>query len=45
MTETSPLGSVCRLPRELEDASEDEQLDYRSRQGLATPFVGDPGPR
>ncbi|MGH2866156.1 MAG: long-chain fatty acid--CoA ligase [Solirubrobacteraceae bacterium] len=39
MTETSPLGSVCRLPRELEDAAEDEQLDYRSRQGIPSPFV------
>ena len=39
MTETSPLGSVCRLPRELEDTAEDEQLDYRSRQGIPSPFV------
>ncbi|MGI8505969.1 MAG: long-chain fatty acid--CoA ligase [Solirubrobacteraceae bacterium] len=39
MTETSPLGSVCRLPRELDDAPEEERLDYRSRQGTATPFV------
>jgi fatty-acyl-CoA synthase len=39
MTETSPLGSVCRLPRELGDASEDEQLDYRTRQGRPCPFI------
>ncbi len=39
MTETSPLGSVCRLPRELRDASEDEQLDYRTRQGRPCPFM------
>jgi fatty-acyl-CoA synthase len=39
MTETSPLGSVCRVPVELDDASEEEKLEYRSRQGVATPFV------
>ncbi|MFZ0089713.1 MAG: long-chain fatty acid--CoA ligase [Solirubrobacteraceae bacterium] len=39
MTETSPLGSVCRMPRHLDDAPEDGQLDYRSRQGTASPFV------
>jgi fatty-acyl-CoA synthase len=39
MTETSPLGSVCRLPRELREASEDEQLAYRTRQGTPSPFV------
>jgi fatty-acyl-CoA synthase len=39
MTETSPLGSVCRLPLELDDASEAEQYDYRGRQGTASPFV------
>jgi fatty-acyl-CoA synthase len=39
MTETSPLGSVCRLPRELGDASEEEQLQYRTRQGTPSPFV------
>jgi fatty-acyl-CoA synthase len=39
MTETSPLGSVCRLPRELWDAPEEEQLDYRTRQGTPSPFV------
>jgi fatty-acyl-CoA synthase len=39
MTETSPLGSVCRLPRDLSEASEEEQLDYRTRQGTPSPFV------
>jgi fatty-acyl-CoA synthase len=39
MTETSPLGSVCRLPRELSEAGVQEQLDYRTRQGTPSPFV------
>jgi fatty-acyl-CoA synthase len=39
MTETSPLGSISRPPRELDDAPEQEVLDYRSRQGTASPFV------
>jgi fatty-acyl-CoA synthase len=39
MTETSPLGSVNRLPAELGDATEDEQYEYRIRQGVPSPFV------
>jgi fatty-acyl-CoA synthase len=39
MTETSPLGSVCRLPPELDDRSHEEQLEYRARQGVPSPFV------
>jgi fatty-acyl-CoA synthase len=39
MTETSPLGSVCRLPLELEDAPEEERYEYRARQGRPSPFV------
>jgi fatty-acyl-CoA synthase len=39
MTETSPLGSVCRLPAQLEDAPEEEQYEYRVRQGIPSPFV------
>jgi fatty-acyl-CoA synthase len=39
MTETSPLGSVCRLPPALDDASPEEQLEYRARQGVPSPFV------
>jgi fatty-acyl-CoA synthase len=39
MTETSPLGSVCRLPVDLEGAPKVEQYDFRARQGIAAPFV------
>ncbi|MGH2914536.1 MAG: AMP-binding protein, partial [Solirubrobacteraceae bacterium] len=39
MTETSPVGSMCLLPRELEAAPAAEQYDYRSRQGAPIPFV------
>jgi fatty-acyl-CoA synthase len=39
MTETSPVGSVCRLPARLDAASEPEQYDYRGRQGIPCPFV------
>src|SRR6201995_2262746 len=39
MTETSPLGSVCRMPLELDDASQDEQYEYRARQAGPTPLV------
>ncbi len=39
MTETSPLGSVCRLPVDLDEAPEQERYTYRSRQGTASPFV------
>ncbi len=39
MTETSPLGSICRLPLELDGASEQERYEYRGRQGTASPFV------
>ncbi len=39
MTETSPLGSVCRLPRDLDDASDEQRYDYRGRQGTASPFL------
>jgi acyl-CoA synthetase (AMP-forming)/AMP-acid ligase II len=39
MTETSPLGSVCRLTPDLVDASQEEQYDFRSRQGVPVPFV------
>jgi len=39
MTETSPMGTICRLPPELDDASEDEKYDYRVRQGVPSPFV------
>ncbi|HEY3726111.1 MAG TPA: long-chain fatty acid--CoA ligase [Solirubrobacteraceae bacterium] len=39
MTETSPLATVCRLTRELDDAPEHDRYDYRSRQGTPVPFV------
>jgi fatty-acyl-CoA synthase len=39
MTETSPLGSVCRVTRDLVDAPADEQYDFRARQGVPVPFV------
>jgi fatty-acyl-CoA synthase len=39
MTETSPMGTICRLPPELDDASEDEQYDFRARQGIPSPYV------
>jgi acyl-CoA synthetase (AMP-forming)/AMP-acid ligase II len=39
MTETSPLGSMCRLPAELDSAPEEEQYDFRVRQGIPVPFV------
>ena len=39
MTETSPVGTMCLLPPELDTASPAEQRDYRARQGVAVPFV------
>jgi fatty-acyl-CoA synthase len=39
MTETSPMGTICRLPPELDDASEDEQYEFRARQGVPSPYV------
>jgi fatty-acyl-CoA synthase len=39
MTETSPMGTICRLPMELEDASPEDQYEYRTRQGIPSPFV------
>lgn len=39
MTETAPLGAVCRLPSRLDEAERDEQYGFRARQGVASPFV------
>jgi fatty-acyl-CoA synthase len=39
MTETSPLGSVCRPTPDLVDAPAEELYDFRSRQGVPIPFV------
>ncbi|MBV9193930.1 MAG: long-chain-fatty-acid--CoA ligase [Solirubrobacterales bacterium] len=39
MTETSPLGSMCRVPPELDSASTEDRYDFRARQGIAVPFI------
>lgn len=38
MTETAPLGAICRLPASLDDSDDAEQRGYRTRQGVASPF-------
>ena len=38
MTETSPMGTICRVPPELDDASEGERYEFRARQGIPSPF-------
>jgi fatty-acyl-CoA synthase len=35
----APLGTVARLPVELDEASSEEQYAYRGRQGRPSPFV------
>ena len=39
MTETSPMGTICRVPPELDESSDDERYDFRVRQGIPSPFV------
>jgi fatty-acyl-CoA synthase len=39
MTETSPLGTVSRLPAELESAPEALQVEYRARAGTPIPLI------
>ncbi len=39
MTETTPLGTVCRLPAELDEVPPEERYEYRVRQGIPSPFV------
>ena len=39
MTEMSPIGTVANLPTQIKDLSEDEQLDYKAKQGYPVPFV------
>jgi len=39
MTEMTPLGTLCNLPSSLEDASAEDQVRYRSKQGTPLPFV------
>lgn len=38
MTETCPLGTVCRVPSELADACEDDRYHQRAKQGFPAPF-------
>ena len=38
MTETAPMGTICRVPPELDGASEDERYGFRARQGIPSPF-------
>src|SRR5690349_2188220 len=39
MTETSPVGSVSKVPSDLEDAPSDVQFAYRAKAGIPLPFV------
>ena len=39
MTETSPLGSVCRIKSTLSGRSEEELADVRATQGIVTPLM------
>jgi fatty-acyl-CoA synthase len=39
MTETSPLGSVCRVRSSLRDRPDEELADVRSAAGIVTPLV------
>jgi acyl-CoA synthetase (AMP-forming)/AMP-acid ligase II len=39
MTETSPVGTMCVLPSELDAAAPTDQYDYRARQGVAVPLI------
>jgi fatty-acyl-CoA synthase len=39
MTEMSPIGTVANLKSELEQLPEEEQLEYRAKQGYPVPFV------
>jgi fatty-acyl-CoA synthase len=39
MTETSPLGTVSRLKREMESWPEERQVDVRLKQGIPVPGV------
>ncbi|MCJ0903276.1 long-chain fatty acid--CoA ligase [Rhodococcus sp. ARC_M6] len=38
MTETSPMGTVSRLPADLENCDHNTKYDFRARQGVAMPF-------
>ena len=39
MTETSPLGTLSRLPADLESLAPDDQYEYRARQGTPIPLI------
>jgi fatty-acyl-CoA synthase len=39
MTETTSIATLCRLPPDLDEASEDVQYDVRAKQGTAAPYV------
>jgi fatty-acyl-CoA synthase len=39
MTETTPLATLGRLKRHMDDWSEDDQYEIRSKQGWPAPFV------
>jgi len=39
MTETSPVGSVSKIPSDIENASSDVQFAYRAKAGIPLPFV------
>ena len=39
MTEMTPMGSISRVPSELETAPPDDQYAWRATQGRPTPFV------
>jgi fatty-acyl-CoA synthase len=39
MTELSPMGSTAVMTSQLEQASQNEQLDHAIKQGFPTPFV------
>ncbi|WP_267305561.1 long-chain fatty acid--CoA ligase [Mycobacterium barrassiae] len=38
MTETAPLGAVCRQPEHRDTCDQEERYGYRMRQGVASPF-------
>ncbi len=39
MTEMSPMGTLSRLKRHMEDWTEEQRYEVRARQGLPAPFV------
>ena len=39
MTETSPLGTLSRLPADLESLAPHDQYEYRARQGTPIPLI------